>query len=92
MKNYLRFKKGENPGELIPICTCFRSHLANEISCSNCGLKIPQGPTPEFAVRETIKSLKAAEQNKDGSVNIPKALKPYMNNKEMIGKKIIKSV
>ena len=65
---FLRFQKGENPGDLIPICTCFRSHLANEISCSNCGLQIPQGPTPEFAVRETIKSLEAAEQNEDGSV------------------------
>ena len=40
-----------------------------------------------IATSRALIAIMENHQNKDGSINIPKALKPYMHGKKVIGKK-----
>ena len=69
MKKYLRFEKGKNPGDAIPVCTCGVAHFASEKICRKCGLKYASDYTPEYAVRQVIMALESPDPDENGNIN-----------------------
>ena len=67
MKKFLRFERGKEPGQLVPVCTCGIAHLNTEITCEKCGLKYASTHTPEYALKMTLLALKSMEPDENGN-------------------------